>query len=71
KVSRAKWRPGHPNQIASAQIPPNLGDKDFAIMVQDVTDPDVALFSLYGGGDKKNGFCWLDTPLLPPSSSEA
>lgn len=40
-------------------------------MVQDVTDPDVALFALYGGGDKKNGFCWLDTPLLAPSSPEA
>ncbi|CBN76538.1 conserved unknown protein [Ectocarpus siliculosus] len=73
-VSRAKWRPGHPTQIATAQVPPRLGDTDYAIMVHDITDPAVPHFALYGGDDKKNGFCWLDTPLnlesqgAPPSS---
>lgn len=63
KVSRAKWRPGHPTQIATAQVPPRLGDTDYAIMVHDITDTAVPHFALYGGDDKKNGFCWLDTPL--------
>lgn len=73
-MSRAKWRPGHPTQIATAQVPPRLGDTDYAIMVHDVTDPAVPHFALHGGDDKKNGFCWLDTPLNlenqggPPSS---
>lgn len=62
QVSRAKWRPGHQDQIATAQVP-LMGEKDFAMMVHDVTEPAVAHFALYGGDDKKNGFCWLDTPL--------
>ncbi|CAM9989632.1 unnamed protein product [Pylaiella littoralis] len=62
QVSRAKWRPGHSDQIATAQAP-LVGEKDYAIMVHDVTDPAVALYAVYGGDDKKNGFCWLDTPL--------
>lgn len=62
QVSRAKWRPGHPDQVATAQAP-LMGEKDFAMMVHDITEPAIAHFALYGGDDKKNGFCWLDTPL--------
>ncbi|CAM9586129.1 unnamed protein product, partial [Laminaria digitata] len=66
-VSRAKWRPGHPDQIAMAQMPPMRG-KDVAIQVTDVSDPSIPLVVVHGGDDQKNGFCWLDTPLvdLPP-----
>lgn len=67
QVSRAKWRPEHPNQIAMAQMPPMRG-KDVAIQVHDVNDPSIPLVVVHGGDDQKNGFCWLDTPLLelPP-----
>lgn len=50
-----------------AQMPPMRG-KDVAIQVTDVNDPSIPLVVVHGGDDQKNGFCWLDTPLLdlPP-----
>ena len=50
-----------------AQMPPMRG-KDVAIQVTDVSDPSIPLVVVHGGDDQKNGFCWLDTPLLdlPP-----
>lgn len=73
QVSRAKWRPGHHDQIATAQAP-LMGEKDLAMMVHDINEPEIAHFALYGGDGKKNGFCWLDTPLplhCPESSGAA
>lgn len=46
---------------------PAMRGKDVAIHLQDVTSPTVPLVIVQGGNDQKNGFCWLDTPIVRPA----
>lgn len=56
KVSRAKWRPGHPDQIALA-----AGEK--GMLVMSLNEPHVPLVAFEMGLHVKHGFVWMDTPF--------